>query len=75
MFIINNDSSKAHIGVEMSQYGKPIGFYSFKLTPAQIIYTNTERELFSILETLKKFLTIISGQRITVYTDHNNLTF
>ena len=35
----------------------------------------TERELLSIAENLKQFCTIILGHRITVYTDHKNLTF
>ena len=38
-------------------------------------YTNKERELLSIAETLKDFHTIILGHRITVYTDHKNLIF
>ena len=58
-----------------SKNGKPIAFYTQKLTPVQINYTNTERELLSIVETLKYFRTIILGHRITVYTNHKNLTF
>ena len=59
----------------MNQEGKPIVFYSHKVTPSQINYTTTERELLSIVETLKYFCTNILGHRITVYTYHNNFTF
>ena len=40
-YIIHTDSRKTHIWGVISQNGKPIGFYSHKLAPAQINYTNT----------------------------------
>ena len=73
--IIHNDSSKIQLGVIISQNGKPIAFYSCRLTPAQINYTTIEIKLLIIVETLKCFCTIILEHRITVYTDHKNLTF
>jgi hypothetical protein len=44
------------------------------LQPAQVRYTTTERELLSIIETLKKFWNILFGQQIVVHTDHQKLT-
>ena len=54
-FIIHTDASKTQLGSVISQDGKPIAFYSRKLNPAQTRYTTTERELLSIVETLKKY--------------------
>ena len=62
------------LGSVISQEGKPIAFYSRKLNPAQTRYTTTERELLSIVETLKEFRNILFGQQLVVHTDHKNLT-
>ena len=63
-----------NLGAVISQKGKPITFYSRKLTDSQKSYTVTEKELLIIVETLKEFRTLLLGQRLRIYTDHKNLT-
>ena len=72
---IHTDASKLQISAVISQKGKPIAFYSRKMNSAQKNYTTTEKELLSIVATLKEFYNIILGQQITVYTDNKNLTY
>ena len=74
-FEIYTDASKFQLGAVISQKGKPIDFYSRKMNSAQHNYTTTEKELLSVVETLKEFRNILLGHQITVYADHNNLTY
>ena len=74
-FVIHTDASHTQLGAVISQDNKPIAFYSRKLNPAQTRYTTTERELLSIVETLKEFRCILLGQQIQIHTDHKNLTY
>ena len=61
------------MGGVVSQNGHPIAFFSRKFNTAQSKYTTTEQELLGITETLKAFRTMLLGQRLNVWTDHQNL--
>ena len=74
-FEIHTDASKLQIGAVISQKRKPIAFYSQNMNSAQHNYTTTEKDLLSIVATLKEFRNILLGHQITVYTDHKNLTY
>ena len=73
-FEIHTDALKLQIGAVISQKGKPITFYSRKMNSAQHNYTTSEKELLSVVATLKEFRNILLGHHITVYNDHKNLT-
>jgi hypothetical protein len=73
-FVIHTDASHTQLGAVISQNERPIAFYSRKLKPEQTRYTTTERELLSIVITLKEFQNILLSHRIIVHTDHKNLT-
>ena len=73
-FIIHTDASGDQLGAVISQDGRLIAFYSRKLNSVQKLYTMTERELLSIVETLKEYRNMLLGMRIVVMTDYKDLT-
>ena len=73
-FKIHIDDSNFQLGAVINQKGRPITFFGKKFTGSDKSYTVTENELLRIPETLNKFNTILLGQILRIYTNHNNIT-
>jgi RNase H-like domain found in reverse transcriptase len=75
-FNIYCNASELQLGTAIMQDGLPVAFYLRKLNAAQQNHTMGEKELLSIVQTLKEFCTMLYGcPKIHVFTNHKINTF
>jgi len=79
-FVIHVDASGYAVGNVLTQpdvYNRerPVAFISKKLNKTQQSWATIEKETFATIWALKYFRNWIFGKSVTVYTDHNPITY
>lgn len=73
------DASDKCVGAVLQQNvnnsWKPLGYYSKKLTEAQMKYSTYDRELLAIYLAVIHFRNMVEGQELIIYTDHKPLSY
>ena len=78
-FHISTDASATAIGASLGQKEHTmtyaIYFISKNLTPAELNYTVTEKDMLAVVHAVNKFRHYITGYEIFVHTDHSALRY
>lgn len=73
------DASDYAVGASLQQEEstgpQPLGFFSYKLKPAEVKYSTFGRELLALFLGIKHFRHLLEGRKFFVLTDHKPLTF
>ncbi|KAI9157827.1 hypothetical protein LWI28_028681 [Acer negundo] len=72
-FELHSDASKVGIGAVLSQGGKPIAFFSEKLTGARARYSTYDIEFYAVVQAVKHWRHYLFHREFVLYTDHEAL--
>ena len=77
MFILDTDASNYAIGAELIQVQegeeRVIAYGSYSLSPEQINYCTTRKELLALIRFTRQYRHYLLGRQFLVRTDHNSL--
>ena len=78
-FHISTDASDTTIGASLGQKENlmtyAIYFISKNLTPAELNYTVTEKEMLAVVHAVNKFRHYITGYEVFIHTDHSSIRY
>ncbi|CDJ54096.1 hypothetical protein EBH_0079940 [Eimeria brunetti] len=74
-YTLYTDASGYAVGAVLEQDGKPVGFLSQVMSPAQQGYSIYDQELLALVTTLDKWHHLLRGTKVKAYTDHQALTY
>ena len=72
-FELHFDASKVGIGAVLSQGGKPVEYFSYKLSGPKLNYNTYDVEFYALVQYLKHWSTYLAYNYFILYLDHEAL--
>ena len=73
LFELHTDASKVGIGGVLSQQGRPIAYFSEKLSGAKMRYSTYDVEFYAVVQAVKHWRHCLFQTEFVLYTDHEAL--
>jgi transposase InsO family protein len=74
-FIVESDASDQALAATLIQDGRPVAFFSRKLTQSEKKYPSIEKEAYAIVEALRKWRHFLLIRPFTLITDQQGVSF